>query len=258
MYCLIRPDVADMPVSPLKTASILLMAVVLAACSNDTDPGKASAPKPSPPATQAESTDVPVTGKTGSTQALAAGLVMVENDRLSVRIDDYPLSDALDTISKQTGIDIVYLGGFSETRINHEFSDLSLEQGLRQLLKGTESVFVYADSDSGSTTARSVKQVFLLPKGENATADKKAPVEAATNSPSPMSRETSLQVVRQHAYDSGDTLTVQILDAVIKNQNEAGQEASIHEINNKLVMDEIAKAMEKQAQKKGAPPDTPQ
>ncbi len=70
--------------------------------------------------------------------------VTVEDGRLSVQVEDVTLEALLEKISSQTkGMAIEMGDGVANQRVSVEFSDLPLDQGLRQILSGQDAFFYY-------------------------------------------------------------------------------------------------------------------
>ena len=73
--------------------------------------------------------------------------VKVEQGRLTLSVRDAPLAEVLQAIGEQAGIDIKIRGDLT-ARITNSFTDIPLEEGIRQLLRGQSFALSYGPSTS--------------------------------------------------------------------------------------------------------------
>jgi len=72
-----------------------------------------------------------------------AFVVRVKNNLLSVKAKNVPLNKIMTQIANQTSIKVIFQGSAEKT-LSIEFSDLSLESGLRRLTRSFNTIFIYA------------------------------------------------------------------------------------------------------------------
>ena len=104
-----------------------------------------------------------VVGETGVIPI--ASTIDFNNGKLSVSLNGMPLSQALREVSRQSGINIQFIGEHPSSQVNINFSDFVLEKGLRLLLREENTIFIYANQDGDY--GRQLTKVFILPEGEN-------------------------------------------------------------------------------------------
>lgn len=86
-------------------------------------------------------------GEAMSLRCLAQGaegwaVVEVEGTRLTVTLDQVPLQEALREIARQTGLRILVNSALDD-RLSLAFDNLSVEEGLRRLIRGHSVLFLY-------------------------------------------------------------------------------------------------------------------
>ena len=69
-------------------------------------------------------------------------IIQARNNRLTVKLKDIPLEKVLAEIANQTGIQIIFYGAM-EGLLSADFSKLPLDEGLKQLTRGFNHVFIY-------------------------------------------------------------------------------------------------------------------
>lgn len=92
-----------------------------------------------------------------------AMLIHIDEDHLTVKLQEAPLSAVLKEIGRQAAIEISMPGVLTKT-ISMEFRDLPLEEGLRKLLRGYGWVMFHAGSTSWG--GRTLTKVLVVPAGE--------------------------------------------------------------------------------------------
>lgn len=103
-------------------------------------------------------------------------------DRLQLKVDNYPLESLLDEIARQSGVVIVRNEPLVDGRISLELQDLSLEEGLRRLLKQQDLFFFFtpakkADGTIAEGATPLLKGVWIYPQGQG---DQLVPVPPET------------------------------------------------------------------------------
>lgn len=93
-------------------------------------------------------------------------LVSVQDDRLSVKVDQVPLWVVLAELGRQTGIKVDIEGSVSREQISVEFKDLPLEDGIRRILQSKNYALTYAKATtSGDHFATSkLIEIRVAPK----------------------------------------------------------------------------------------------
>jgi hypothetical protein len=110
-------------------------------------------------ADQTFAADQPAPTMQGDREGNQAIFIQVDRDRLTVRLWEAPIRAVLEEIGRRTGIEIVFLDSITQN-ISLEFEDLSLEEGMRRLLKNYGLGLVTAGEDS-----RPLKKVFVVKGG---------------------------------------------------------------------------------------------
>lgn len=96
-----------------------------------------------------------------------------EDNLLTVKAEDIPLEEVLAEIAELTSIEIS-LNGVATDPIRIEFSNLSLEKGIKRLTRDFNSVFIYGPGNDGKGVAV-IKEIIIYAKG-NGDALKRATV----------------------------------------------------------------------------------
>jgi hypothetical protein len=108
----------------------------------------------------------------GETAAISiASSIDFNNGKLSVSCKGTPLSQVIREVSRQSGIDIQFIGEHPSSRVNIHLIDALLEKGLRLLLREENTVFIYADKEKNGVYRRQLTKVLILPEGENVNAN---------------------------------------------------------------------------------------
>jgi HEAT repeat protein len=89
--------------------------------------------------------------------------VSFENDRLSVQTEDCPFDWFLEEISKKAHVAIITDEGLRSQSASTQFENVSLEEGLRRVLKDYDSFFFFG-GDKGSPSR--LKAVWVYSNGE--------------------------------------------------------------------------------------------
>lgn len=120
-------------------------------------------------------------GPPGSNLAAA---IRFDNGLLSVRIKGLPLSQILSEIVRQGNLTLVSYGPLDEN-ISIEFKNLSLEEGLRRILRHHSFALAHAppEPDKASSTASPSRKLWIIPRGNGAPARRSR--RAAVRRPAP-------------------------------------------------------------------------
>src|SRR5260370_11952098 len=89
--------------------------------------------------------------------------VSLENDRLSVQAEDCPFDWLLEEISKKAHVGIITSAGLRSQPVSIQFENISLEEGLRRVLKDHDSFFFFG-GDKRSPSR--LKAVWVYSNGE--------------------------------------------------------------------------------------------
>ena len=104
----------------------------------------------------------------GETSEISIASTIELNDgKLSVSLKGIPLHRVITEVSRQTGIDIQFIGERPSSKVNRQFDDSPVENSLRLLLRDVNTIFVYADTVEGESSGGQLTKVFILPEGEN-------------------------------------------------------------------------------------------
>jgi HEAT repeats len=107
-------------------------------------------------------------------QAVAAQPVIEwHGDRLSVQVRNAPWAVVLRELERPTGIRMQVKGPLPGT-LTQEFEALPLEQGLRRLFRGLNSMFLYAAGTHAEAAAGALTQVWLWPKEGSTAGERQA------------------------------------------------------------------------------------
>ncbi len=112
--------------------------------------------------------------------------VRFANGYLTLRAEEVRLGELLDEIARLTGLTVERYVAL-EQRVTLQFHRLSLEQGLRRLLRHRSFVFEYAPPAPGEKSSALVarpKVLWLLPQGEEEYAAQRRVIERAGGGPS--------------------------------------------------------------------------
>jgi len=88
-------------------------------------------------------------------------IVSVRDGRLSVQIQNQPLSRVLDRISREGRVAII-AADVASRRVSGQFQDVPLAEGLRQLLPDDDAFFFYGGNQNAPVT---LTAVWVYPKG---------------------------------------------------------------------------------------------
>jgi hypothetical protein len=102
------------------------------------------------------------TGSEGLTGNKGFSAFLSEDNLLTVSVKNIPLEKVLTEIAKQTSIKISLYAPAQEP-VWAEFSELSLEKGLKRLTKGFNSVFIY-DLEGSEKGESQIKEVIIYAK----------------------------------------------------------------------------------------------
>ena len=91
-------------------------------------------------------------------------LIYVDDDRLTVKLQEVPLETVLKEIGRRAGIEMAILGVLTKN-ISMEFRDLPLEEGLRKLLSGYGWMLLHT---GGASQGGALEKVVVVPVGEGA------------------------------------------------------------------------------------------
>ncbi len=108
--------------------------------------------------------------------------IRLSNDQLSLAITNQPLQTVAKAIAQQAKVSILFDQGMPNPNIDITFTDLPIEQGLRRLLWGFDSFFLYSN-DKGASAKLSA--VWVYPKGTGKMFSP-SPIAQATNAQKPM------------------------------------------------------------------------
>lgn len=97
-------------------------------------------------------------GKLAGRQSIAT----LQDGRLSVKAQGLPLKSILDEISRKATVAFVQAAGVGGQPTSVQFQDLTLEEGLRQILKDYDTFFFYGAEREAPA---SLKVVWVYPKG---------------------------------------------------------------------------------------------
>ena len=86
-------------------------------------------------------------------------VVRVKDNLVTVKVKGIPLNKVLTEIVHQTSIRIVFAGS-TEEPVSADFSDLPLDQGLKRLIQGFNSVIIYGPKKA-KTGESEIKKVIL-------------------------------------------------------------------------------------------------
>jgi len=149
----------------------LIAVIMLSGCHADTrDEQEVGSGKSRPYSSSAVNADTDtVVGETATISAVSS--IDFNHGKLSVSLKAMPLQQVITEVSRQTGIDIQFIGEHPAATVDMQFSDSLPEPGLRRLLGETNSIFLYADTDAGGSHGGQLTKVLILPQGENVSAN---------------------------------------------------------------------------------------
>jgi hypothetical protein len=140
----------------------------------------------------AQETVAPQVGRTGE---LA---IAVQDGRLTATIQHAPLLTALEELSARTRVAIVPGSGLHDDQLSAVLKAVTVEEGLRDLLKGYDTFFFYSAFGPRSV----LTAVWVYPKGAGAALRPVPPSEWASTMELEAAVSDRDPVVREHAYDA--------------------------------------------------------
>lgn len=90
-------------------------------------------------------------------------VVQVQGQHLTVRVRDIPLERILGEIAHQTWIRVVFHGS-AESRLSADFSNVSLDEGLRRLSREMNCAFIFASKKSERDEVE-IREIIIYPEG---------------------------------------------------------------------------------------------
>jgi hypothetical protein len=99
-------------------------------------------------------------------------LVTVEGGRLTLTVENRPIGWIIEEISRQSGIAVAGIETVTGETVSARLKDVPLDQGLREILKDKDLIFLYEAKERGGGVreeAKSVaplKAVWVYPKGQ--------------------------------------------------------------------------------------------
>jgi len=142
--------------------------------------------------------------------------VVVADDRLTVQLDQVPLSLVLAEVARQAGLRVSGSDGTGDMRVSASFRDLPLADGLRRLLRDRSYVLVDAPAPPGTPMPRRMGEILVLTHGQPRSAAQPAgdPGETAVAERDPSERIRALQAwVQQRTPEEAlDPLTYALVD----------------------------------------------
>jgi len=145
----------------------LITAAMMPGCSVDTPDDRGSGSGIPPPYPAIEGDADAGMNVAGDTMISTASFIKFNDGSLSVSLDAIPLQLVTTEVSRQTGIDIQFIGEHPASTVNVHFSNRLLEQGLRRLLSDANTIFVYADNGKRANDDGQLIKVLILPEGES-------------------------------------------------------------------------------------------
>jgi len=88
-----------------------------------------------------------------------SNVVLYKNNLLTIRVNNVSLRQVLEDIGYQTGIEIV-INVSEETPVSADFSGISVEKGLKRLIRNFNHIFIY-DSNEATKGESKVRTVIL-------------------------------------------------------------------------------------------------
>lgn len=114
---------------------------------------------PEQTAQEARAPGAPSTRASEETSALSEPFdVVIRDGNLSVSLENSSRREVMKAISEQSGIDIVFIGTGEEVLLTDSLSEVPLDEGIRRLLQGASTAFVY----TGKGSERRLKRVFVV------------------------------------------------------------------------------------------------
>jgi hypothetical protein len=136
--------------------------------------------------------------------------VIVTAGRLTVQVQDRPLSWVLDQIGREARVAINPAPGIGTQRVSLQLRDVPLEEGLRQLLTNQDAFFFYEAAEKGPPT---LKALWLYPRGQGRGL---APV--------PAEAWASTAELENRVADPDPNQRAKVLEALIERKRDQAQE----------------------------------
>ena len=97
----------------------------------------------------------------------ADALVRFEQDRLTIQARAVPLVKILEKVTRETGVSF-FINGSLETAVTADFTTRDLEQGLKRLTRGLNTVFFYGPGESEDSDIRLTAVLIVSSTGGQA------------------------------------------------------------------------------------------
>jgi HEAT repeat protein len=111
--------------------------------------------------------DTPNTTASQNKHSQEARIIQFTNELLTVNVRDMALTELLQEIERQSGLNIMSYKSLEE-RITMQFHQLSMDVGLRRILRQQNFAMAYAQQiEEGKSTVRRPRKLWIFPGGEN-------------------------------------------------------------------------------------------
>lgn len=157
-------------------------------------------------------------------------IVSVKEGRLTVRVENRSQDWILEEISRQAKVAITRVSGSGPRHVTMHFQDLSLDEGLRQILASQDAFFFYGAAGKTPAVLRAV-WIYAKGKGEGV---EPVPPEAWASSkdlerdvadPDPDVRARAVEALIERKHDGARDI---VLDA-LKDQDDGVRSTALHE-----------------------------
>lgn len=138
----------------------------------------------------------------------SASLVQVDADKLSVHANDVPLKDVLADLARQTQLKVRVVDGttLAETRVSHNFSNLTFEQSMIRLLRPWDNIWI---------KERSTLSIYLFGAHGTAESPITPPATEPASAPLPI---TSAALISSTETSSTSPADTQLLNLIQPNR----------------------------------------
>lgn len=181
-------------------------------------------------------------------------VIQIHDDLLTVKVKDAPLKKVLMEIAHQGNIKIVFFVS-PEEHLVADFSRVTIEKGLKQLLYDYNHAFIYgSEKDKGKRSE--VKKIIILSKKEELPNEKVEQIRDSSENLMMKSLSKSLKnndpyVRREAVYSLGeleDVKSIKLLSAVLLNDKDEDVRAAatdiLRDIGGEIVINSLTHALQ--------------
>ncbi len=180
--------------------------------------------------------------------------IQIHDDLLTVKVKDIPLRKVLMEIANQINIKIVFFVSAEELFVV-DFSSLSMEKGLKRLLRDYNHAFIY-DPEKDKGSGSKIRKIFILSKKEEIQNIKVKPTinsaeNLVLNSLSKSLNNKDPYIRKEAVYSLGeleDVKSIDLLSEILLNDKDEDVRAAaadiLGDIGGEIAIDSLINALQ--------------